>query len=217
MRKALCVFLSSAMLIAAGCYRRKDDMPSGYKTAKDYAEVWCGPCKEIDSFTAAEHDDGSKVEITVFEDTEYGFTYRVEALNTAQHKNYWNYESSEFDYEYVKTFLEQTDYSELIDKYDLRIEQNELLSAKTEGMVMPYIATIKFYSDKVLTTEEQNEILGFTYSALEEFDKTRQHFTRTYACTSVYMHIFCTPTEKEAATGKKYGGESGRFGYKYKG
>ena len=47
-------------------------MPSGYKTAKDYAEVWCGPCKEIDSFTAAEHDDGSKVEITVFEDTEYG-------------------------------------------------------------------------------------------------------------------------------------------------
>ena len=79
-QKALCVFLSFAMIIAAGCYRRKDDMPSGYKTAKDYAEVWCGPCKEIDSFTAAEHDDGSKVEITVFEDTEYGFTYRVDQI-----------------------------------------------------------------------------------------------------------------------------------------
>ena len=80
MRKALCVLISLAMIIAAGCYRRKDESPYGYKTAKDYAEVWCGPCKVIDEFTAAEHDDGSKVEITVMEDTEYGFTYRVEAI-----------------------------------------------------------------------------------------------------------------------------------------
>lgn len=214
MKKALCVFLSFAMIVATGCYRRKDDMPSGYKTAKEYAEVWCGPCKEIDSFTAVEHDDGSKVEITVLEDTEYGFTYRVEALNSAQHKRYWNYVSGEFDYEYVKEFLKETDYSELIDKYDLRIEQNELQPAKTEGMVLLYNPTIKFYSEQVLSQEAQNEILSFTYYALEEFDKTRKHFTRTYACTSVYMHIYCTPTEEEAANGKKYGGESGRYGYK---
>ncbi len=191
-------------------------MPYGYKTAKEYAEVWCGPCKEIDSYTAAEHDDGSKVKITVLEDKEYGFTYRVEALNTAQHKNDWSYVSGEFDYEYLKVFLEETDYSELIDKYDLRIEQSQLEPAKTEGMVMPYNATIKFYSDQVLTMEQQAEIFDYTYSSLEEFDKKRQHFTRTYSCTSVYMHIFCKPTEKEEATGKKYGGESGRYGYKYK-
>lgn len=214
MRKALCVFLSIVMIISSGCYRRKDDMPYGYKTAKDYAEVWCGPCKVIDEFTAAEHDDGSKVEITVMEDTEYGFTYRVEAMNTAQHKKDWNYTSGEFDYEYLKVFLEKTDYSELIDKYDLTIEQSETEPAYTEGMIMPYLATINFYSGKILTQEEQSEILGFTYDALEEFDKDRKHFTRVYACPSVYMHIYCQPTEKEAETGKKYGGESGRYGYK---
>lgn len=214
MRKALSLILSFVMVITAGCYRRKDDSPYGYKTAKDYAEVWCGPCKEIDSFTAVEHDDGSKVQITVMEDTEYGFTYRVEALNTAQHKKDFNYTSGEFDYEYLKVFLEKTDYSELIDKYDLTIEQSETEPAFTEGMIMPYLATINFYSGKILTQEEQSEIFGFTYSALEEFDKDRKHFTRVYACPSVYMHIYCQSTEKEAANGKKYGGESGRYGYK---
>ena len=214
MRKALCVFISLAMIITAGCYRRKDETPYGYKTAKDYAEVWCGPCKVIDEFTAAEHDDGSKVEITVMEDTEYGFTYRVEAMNTAQHKKAWNYMSGEFDYEYLKVFLEKTDYSELIEKYDLTIKLSEPEEAYTEGMIKLYLATINFYSGKILTQEEQGEILGFTYDALQEFDKDRKHFTRVYACPSVYMHIYCQPTEKEAETGKRYGGESGRYGYK---
>ena len=199
-------------------YGKKDDKPYGYKTAKEYADVWCGPCKEIDSFTAVEHEDGSKVVVTTLEDEEYGFTYQVEAYYTklpSSRNPEANYLSEDFDYQYLLVFLEKTDFSKLVEKYDLELVCDPPKPANTEGLYMFYNPTIDFRTERELSDEERKEIMQFTYDSLKEFDKVRHHFTRNESCSSVFYHIYCKPSEEEAARGIKFGGESGRYGYKH--
>ena len=224
MKKILFVILALVVCSAlSACSLRnftgkKDDMPYGYKTAKEYADAWCGPCKEIDTFTALEKEDGSKVVVTTLEDEEYGFTYQVEAYYTklaSSRSMDANYLSEEFDYKYLQVYLEKTDYSELIEKYDLQIVLDPPKPANTEGLYMLYNPTLDFRTDRELSDEERKEIMEFAYYSLKQFDDNRKHFIRNAACSSVFMHIYCKPSEKEAARGMKYGGTSGRYGYKY--
>ena len=224
MKKILFVILALVVFSAlAGCslrsiYGKKDDMPYGYKTAKEYADVWCGPCKELDSYTAQEKEDGSKVVVTTLEDNEYGFTYQVEAYYTKLSSSRTmeaNYLSEEFDYKYLQVFLERTDFSELVEKYELEIVLDPPKPAKTEGLFMFYNPTLDFRTERELSEEERKEIMDFAYYSLKQFDQERQHFIRNAACSSVFLHIYCKPSEKEASRGMKYGGSNGRYGYKY--
>ena len=80
---------------------------------------------------------------------------------------------------------------------------------------MFYNPTIDFRTERELSDEERKEIMQFTYDSLKEFDKVRHHFTRNESCSSVFYHIYCKPSEEEAARGIKFGGESGRYGYKH--
>ena len=210
--------MTGCSLVSSVRTKQNDDHPYGYKTGKDYAEVWCGPCKQLDHYTASEHDDGSRVEVYTMEDKEYGFTYQVEAYYTkvSSYEPDANYLSEDFDYQYLKVFLDETDFSDLIDKYELDIVLEEPQPAKTEGLYMFYNPTIKFYTDLQLSEDDNAEIMQFTYDSLQKFDAKRKHFTRNESCSSVFLHTYCAPSEKEAALGKKYGGESGRYGYKYK-
>lgn len=226
MRKLLSLFLALMVFATSGCSimdlsksNSKDDHPYGYKTGKDYAEVWCGPCKQLDHFTVTEEDDGSRVEAYIMEDKEYGFTYQVEAYYTkvSSYEPQANYLSEDFDYQYLKVFLDETDFSKLVEKYELNIVLEEPQPANTEGLYMFYNPTINFYTDQQLSEDENAEIMQFTYDSLQDFDAKRKHFTRNDSCSSVFLHIYCKPSEKEAATGKVYGGASGRYGFKYNG
>ena len=149
------------------------------------------------------------------EDEEYGFVYQVEVSYPEASKSYHNpsYLVCDFEYFYMQEFFNETDYSELIDKYDLTIEIDERKLTKVEGLYAPYTPHIKFYTDLELTKEETDEIMEFTYNSLKAFDKRDYYFNELE--TIVFFAVYCAPNEKERERGLKYGGDSGSYGSNY--
>ena len=223
MKKTAAVMLAFAMLATTGCsfsdlFKSDNDntRPYGYKTAEAYANGWNGPCEEIGMKTVQGVD--KDIEIHYMKDKEYGFEYQVEVI-------YYEYSTSpkpqpyfyceDFDYYYLQEFLKEADFSKIEEKYELTIEVKELEPAYTEGIYMTYIPSIDFTTELQLSDEDINEIMTTAYDALQDFDSEREHYTRSEYCESVYLHVYCTPTEEQAANGIVRGGNYGRYGYKY--
>ena len=225
MKKALSVLLVFTMLATSGCNllkgigsSHKGERPYGslYDDAEDWATYWCGPCRQLDMKTVP--GDPHDIEIYTMKDKEYGFEYQVEAM-------YFDYATSSrpepsytygnFDYEYLKVFMEETDFSELIEKYDLTVEIEEItLSQDGEFYNAFYTPTINFNTELELDEDEIQEILSFTYYALQKFDEEREHFTRNDYCKTVYFQVYCAPNERERELGRVRGGDHGIFGYR---
>ena len=152
------------------------------------------------------------------QDKEYGFEYQVEAMyfdyaTTSTPEPSYTY--GNFDYEYIKVFLDETDFSDLVDKYDLTVELEEIgLSYDGNLYDAFYTPTINFRTDEELDEDEINEILSYTYYALQDFDKKREHFTRNEYCKTVYFHVWCAPSEKDKSLGRVRGGDHDVFGYR---
>ncbi|MBO7339584.1 MAG: hypothetical protein J6U66_05900 [Lachnospiraceae bacterium] len=76
-----------------------------------------------------------------------------------------------------------------------------------------YSPKINFRTERELSDDEVNDILGRTYYALQEFDESRGHFSRNEYCKTVYFYVWCAPSEKDKSLGRVYGGDHGIFGY----
>ena len=190
--------------------------PDDYDTAKEYAEDWCGPCKELDVVTV-EGVDGDEIEIHYMKDKEFGFTYQVEVTDrkySTSRKPYPSYVCPDFDYHYIMAFLDEDYLSDVVQKYELTIEVDEPREAYTEGLLVAEYATIDFYTELELTQDEIDDILGTTYYGLEDFDE-RKHFTKNEYSHCVFFHVYCAPSERDKELGRKYGGGNGKYGFKY--
>ena len=114
---------------------------------------------------------------------------------------------------YLKEFLNRTDLSPVTDKYDITIEQDELIETKNKDIYNIYFNGISMWTDRSLTDAEGSEVMEFVYNALDSFD-TRDHFTKDPNCTSVSYALYCAPREEEAAVGTPHHMFSGRYGYR---
>lgn len=225
MKKTLSVLLVFIMLSVTGCNllkiaggADKGERPYGslYDDAKDWATYWCGPCKQLDKETVP--NDPHDIELYTMKDKEYGFEYQVEAMYfdySTSIKPEPSYTYGNFDYEYLKVFMEETDFSDLIEKYDLTVELEEITLGQDGKLYNAfYSPTINFNTDLELDEDDINEILSFTYHALQDFDKKREHFTRNEYCKTVYFYVWCAPSEHERELGHVRGGDHGIFGYR---
>ncbi len=131
--KIISLLLASVLFIFSGCASTSKEHPydSSFANAKEFAEYWCGPCEEIESYTVTAGD--AEVLIHRFTDTEFGFTYTVEERYheySNKSKPVASYYCRDFDYYYLKEFLNRTDLSPVTDKYDITIEQDELIETR---------------------------------------------------------------------------------------
>ena len=215
--KKISALISASMLVFSGCFPMKSNnrtYDSDFSSAKEYAEYWCGPCEEIDShsFTL----DGDEITIHTLTDSEYGFTYTVREeikQNSGKRKQNVSYACEDFDYYYVKEFLNQTDLSSVTDKYDINIEINELKPGATEGYYFTYVPTIKLSTKVAITDEEGNEIMQFIYDSIQSFD-SRKRFTKDSRSTSVFFDLYSAPTDEDKNAGKENHSLHGKYGYK---
>ncbi len=156
------------MFTACALASKERPYDSSFANAKEFAEYWCGPCEEIESYTVIAGD---------------------------------------------AEFLNRTDLSPVTDKYDITIEQDELIETKNKDIYNIYFNGISMWTDRSLTDAEGSEVMEFVYNALDIFD-TRDHFTKDPNCTSVSYALYCAPREEEAAVGTPHHMFSGRYGYR---
>ena len=217
MKKLFNLLLMSVILAMTGCTLLSDitatDRPydSCFNSAKEWAEYWCGPCEQLDMRREdCDADDYYEyIEYYTMEDSEYGFTYTVNAYyrtyGSSLNRPKADYSCYDFDKYYMQEFIRATDFSPVADKYDLSIEIND----DDNGIYLPRIT---LETDLELTDEEAGEILTFTYYRLEEFDQ-RRHFTMNEYCTSVGIHLYCAPTQEQREAGIPHNGWSRTYGY----
>ena len=219
--KIITIFLASVMLLLNGCGSKSvsvTDRPydTNFATAKEFAEFWCGPCDATESHTLTIDDDD--ILIHKFTDSDYGFTYTVEERYTKysnKSKPVVSYYCRDFDYYYLKAFLDKTDLSEITDKYEITIKQDELIESKNKDIYNIYIARFSMWTEKEISDLEGNRIMETVYNALDAFD-SRDHFTKDPDCTALFFELYCAPREEEAAVGTPHHIFSGRYGYKQK-
>ena len=214
--KIIFVLLASVLFMFTACALSSKERPydSSFANAKEFAEYWCGPCEEIESYTVIAGN--AEVIIHKFTDTEFGFTYTVEERYheySNKSKPVASYYCRDFDYYYLKEFLSRTDLSQVTNKYDITIEQDELIETKNKDIYNIYFNGISMWTDRSLTDAEGSEVMEFVYNALDSFD-TRDHFTKDPNCTSVSYALYCAPREEEAAVGTPHHMFSGRYGYR---
>ena len=225
MKKFISFLLIFSLLSITGCsilqkggLQGKGERPYGnlYDDVQDWATYWCGPCEQL-SMETIPHEPYD-IELYTMKDKEYGFQYQVEAMYedySTSTSPYPSYTSGSFDYEYLKVYLEKTDFSDLIDRYGLTIEQEEIRTTNDGRSYDPfYSPQIDFHTDRILSDDEFNEILGYIYSSLQDFDRSREHFTHSDYCKTVYFYVWCAPTEEDKALGKVRRSEHGIFGYR---
>ena len=217
MKKLVSWLLISVILVMTGCALSSNssetDRPydSNFASAKEWAEYWCGPCEQLDMRREdCDPDDYYEyVEYYTMEDSEYGFTYTVNAYyrtyGSFLNKPKAEYSCYDFDKCYMQEFMRETDYSPIVDKYDLTIDIHD------DGNGL-YLARITLETELELTDEDAEEILTFTYNKLEEFDQ-RRHFTMNKYCTSVGVHLYCAPTEEQQEAGIPHNGWLKTYGY----
>ena len=75
--KIISLLLASVLFMFTACALASKERPydSSFANAKEFAEYWCGPCEEIESYTVIAGN--AEVIIHKFTDTEFGFTYTV--------------------------------------------------------------------------------------------------------------------------------------------
>lgn len=229
MKKVLSVLLIFTTLLATGCGCNilknagnsvKGEEPYGtyYDDAKDWATYWCGPCEQLGMEIVP--DDPHDIELYTMKDSEYGFEYQVQATYADYATTFSpepSYSYGNFDHEYLKVFLEKTDFSRIIDQYDLTVELEEITFGKGHGGKLYdglYSPRINFNTDRELDEDAIKDILSTTYYALQEFDKKREHFSRNNYCKDVYFYVWCAPNEREKSLGQFKGGDHGVFGFR---
>lgn len=224
MKKIISFLLVITMLAATGCSGsnifgdKKGERPYGslYDDAKDWAKYWCGPCKQLDMETVP--NEPHDIEIYIMKDKEYGFKYQVEAMYMDYATSLTpepSYTAASFDYEYLKVYLDETDFSEIVDKYDLTIELEEIRMSYDGKCYDPFYSPhINCRTDRELNSDEKKEILSFVYNTLKDFDKDRGHFTRNEYCKDVYFYVWSAPSASEQANGQVKSSEHGIFGYR---
>ena len=199
----------AAVLVAAslmnGCslHTRARDHSDKYKSAEEYCEYWFGPCKEVEAYTE-EHSDGSESTVHVMKDKEFKFEYTVTEYN----KGYF-LGSGDFAYYYIDEFLQSEEIEAISDEYDLEFEN---FAAGNEIKGSP---SIRIHTDRVLSSEDNREILQTVMGMLDKFDSERKVFNKKHDNISVAVSVWSPPWEKDEKTGALYHVENDTFGDNY--
>ena len=224
MKKIVSVLLTLTLLASTGCSLsklagagQKGDNPAGgiYDDAHEWATYWCGPCKQVDMDTVP--NEPHDIELYTMKDKELGFKYQVSAMYMDYATSLTpepSYSYGNFDYEYMQVFLDETDFSEIVDKYDLTIELEEIEFGHDGETYDPfYNATVNFNTERQLDEDEMHEILEFAYDALRDFDE-REHFSRNQYCKEAYFYVWCAPSDRDRELGHKYTSDCRIFGWR---
>lgn len=189
--KITALVLIMQMLILGGCSLKLSSktLSSRYKSAVEFADYWFGASEDTGSYPVDSYS--GEVIIHNMKDKEYGFEYVVEQ------KDGDYYSCQEFYYQYLKTFLEKTDMDDLTGKYDLRIELADLQRGKDHSEFVFFNPLISIYTDRLLTEEEHESILGEMIGRLAEFDSSRQVFRKEDDNTSVSFQLFSAPWDSD--------------------
>ena len=172
-----------------GCLRlinNDKSYSSSFDDAHDYAEYWCGPCKEVDTYSPK---DG--LIIHKMKDKEYKFTYYVSEIETSYtFSSYSTYNIEDFGYYYLLEFLEEADLDAMIDEYDLTNEVDEPYRPNDERPELcNYTPKIVISTDLTLSKSDSKKIANAILDGLEEFDSEREVFTREDDNTYVGIEI----------------------------
>ena len=181
MKKTVIVFALAASLLMSGCFMRSLTNPEDY-----YADNYCG--ENIKGKVKTKEIDGKEREVHYYEDEEYGFKYYVyTASHTRKMQDVEYYETvsttvSDFDEQYLDCFMEDFDYSDIADEYDLEfsVESQTVLKDYSTYHVHnidhdALDSMIIVRTDRDLTKSEEDDILKFIKKAVKKFD-SRGHF-----------------------------------------
>lgn len=226
MKKFLAIVITISTLALTGCSLgwlaqggssngEKGIKPYGsiYDDAEDYANWWCGPCEEVNMKTVP--NEPYDIELHYMQDKEFGFTYQVSATYqdySTSIKPEPTYDSSEFEYLYLKTFLETADLKDITERFGLVFEQDE--PGTSGAKFMYYVPSFDIDTEQVLDDSEFDEIMSKVYTELEKFDAKREHYTRSDYCHGVHYTLFAGPSEEYRANGKFHNSARGYYGYK---
>lgn len=217
-RKNITAIAVSASLLLTGCgissgtrsiFSSGEPYDSEFKDAEEFAEYWCGPCKEVDSYQVNDFT------VHEMEDKEWGFTYAVYELwvdrGDTGIKDV-SYTAEEFSYYYLQTFLQEADLDDLLAEYDITLDAGELQISEATGLTFSYIAEINIRTDRTLTDDEAADIMIRVEDALEDFDE-REFFTKSVYTSEVFLTIWSAPWEKDTEVGAKYHTWNSVYGY----
>ncbi len=212
--KALTAAIIAASLLMTGCnleetdlFKDREPYDADFKDAHEFAEYWCGPCKEVDSYKV------NGLIAHEMKDKEWGFTYIVyegyyERGDTGIMDVYYTAET--FSYYYLETFIEESDLDEYLEENGLTLDCGEI--HKWDTGVLSYIAELNINTDRTLTDEDAEEISTTVIDALAEFDD-RDFFTKSENTSEVFFTIWSAPWEKDTEVGAYYHTWTGVYGY----
>ena len=112
--------------------------------------------------------------------------------------------SDEFD-----EFLQSEEIEAISDEYDLEFEN---FAAGNEIKGSP---SIRIHTDRVLSAEDNREILQTVMGMLDKFDSERKVFNKKHDNISVAVSVWSPPWEKDEKTGALYHVENDTFGDNY--
>lgn len=216
MRKTITAIAVAASLLLTGCsysagslFDTGEPYDSEFKDAEEFAEYWCGPCKEVDSYKVND--------ITVHEmkDDEWGFTYAVYEMWVERGDTGIkdvSYTAEEFSYYYLQTFIEESDLDEYLEENGITLDAGELQISDVTGLSFGYYAKININTDRLLTDDEAAEIMSKIEDALKDFDE-REFFTKSVYTSEVFITIWSAPWEKDTEVGAKYHTWNAVYGY----
>ena len=193
---ALIFALTAQTFLLGGCIESSE-----YGSALEYAEKWCGPCKEVDSYEA---DDD--LVIHKMKDKEYRFTYVVSELRmTSSIYKYSVYNVEDFCFYYLQEFMDEADLEDIIDEYDLTIEVEEP-KENTHGQpeLVSYSPKIMITTDMLLSEEDNSAIASELIDELEDFDSDREVFTQKDSSSCVFIEIRSQAWDNDTSTGRRW-------------
>lgn len=217
MRKNVFAIVISAGLLLAGCgtvgsRANTDPYDSDFKDAHEFAEYWCGPCEEVDSYEVGDYT------IHEMKDDELGFVYEVEEVYLERGEDTGlfdvSYSASQFGYYYLQRFIEEADMGDTLDKYGITLDCGELSYYKTMDVAYYGGAKLNVSTEMTLTDEEADEIMASVKAELADFDE-RGYFTKSANTNSpeVYIVIWSAPWEQDTANGSNYHTWTEMYGY----
>jgi len=181
--------LALQAITLGGCYRlitNDKRYSSSFDDAHDFAEYWCGPCEEVDTYTP---EDG--LTIHKMKDKEYSFTYYVSEIESSQTAySYTSYNIEDFGYYYLLEFLDKAELSGLIDEYDLTIKVDEPYRPNKERPELcNYTPELIISTDRTLSGDDNKKIATALLDELKRFDSGREVFTKENDNTYVNIEI----------------------------
>ena len=144
-------------------FKDREPYDVDFKDAHEFAEYWCGPCKEVDSYKV------NGLIAHEMKDKEWGFTYIVyegyyERGDTGIMDVYYTAET--FSYYYLETFIEESDLDEYLDENGLTLDCGEI--HKWDTGVLSYSAELNVRTDRTLTDDDAKEISTTVIDALAD-------------------------------------------------